>query len=113
MTRFSKQSADLTVDPRAPLAGINGIEPIWENIWFNKQIVDPRTTRAIFETFMKDQHGNYYLSYTTRLKDRETYQVGEWIPPSQIALFGGFCVEFFDAMRRKAFLAFSETEAKL
>jgi hypothetical protein len=62
---------------------------------------------------MKDQYGNHYVTYQTVLKDGEWYETGEWIRPSTIALYGGFTVHLLDWLRGKAFLAFSQVEAKL
>ena len=67
----------------------------------------------MFESLMRDQYGNHYITFQTVLKDRNGYETGEWIKPSLVALFGGFNVQLLDSLRRKAFLAFYATQAKL
>jgi len=93
--------------------GINGIRQKWTDIWLNKLISNPKTGKQIRESLMKDQYGNHYVTYQTVLKDGEWYETGEWIPPSTVALFGGFTTALLDHLRGKAFLAFSQVEAKL
>ena len=75
--------------------------------------MNPADGRQIRESLMRDQYQNHYVTYQTVLKDHEWYETGEWIKPSDIKLFGGFTIELFDQLRKKAFLAFSQKEARL
>ena len=100
-------------DPSQIIGNPNGIDPQLKAIWGNRRVVDPRTGRRVLESFVKDQHGNHFITYSCVLKDGETYMVGEWIKPSTIQIFCGFCTELFDSIRARAFRAFQEKENTL
>ena len=65
------------------------------------------------ERILRDNYCNEYLSYMAALKDREIYEVCDWIRPSVILKYGGWTNALIDAYRAKADRAFASKEAEM
>lgn len=76
-------------------------------------VTNPKLRTQCIERICEDQHGNTYLVYSSRLSDREVYEVADYVKPSVLKKYGGFTDAMLDDFRAKAFHAFAQSEKEI
>lgn len=100
------------LNPEDLISGDNGHEQKLNTIR-TQVVADPRKRRQMVERVCVDQFGNIYLVYSSKLSDREIYEVTDRVKDSTVAKYGGFTDALLDDFRSKAFYAFDEEEKAL